>query len=206
MRTSRSSTRHTPCTAPLTTSSSDSGRPIASTTSAVISPPTSRPTAATSPCLEPKWYPISALFSPAAAATFAIVRPAYPSAISTSRPASRMCSRAPVRGRPRGRGVGEAALSMALRAGSGCGALRQHRRVEPHGRELLRERLRRVLEDFRRVVERRLEVVRVVDPRRDEDQWRDRQALLEGVLDDPRVGDVGLDRVGQELDAEAHVP
>ena len=56
------------------------------------------------------------------------------------------------------------------------------------------------------MVEGRLEVVRVVDPRRDEDEWRHRQALLERLLDDARVRRVVLDRIGQEFDPEADVP
>jgi hypothetical protein len=42
----------------------------------VIAALTTRATAATRPCFEPKWYEISALFWPDRAATFAVVRPA----------------------------------------------------------------------------------------------------------------------------------
>src|SRR5205823_3581833 len=93
-------------------------------------------------------------------------------------------------------------LPLASMPPSGGG---EHRRVEAHRRELLRERLRRILEDLTRVVEGRLEVVRVLDPRRDEDERGDGQTLLQGVLDDPRVCLVRLDRVGEELDPEADV-
>ncbi len=73
---SASITRHRPSSRPRTTPSTVRGSPRPPSTSSVIESRTSRPTAATRPCFEPKWYEISALFWPLRAATFAVVRPA----------------------------------------------------------------------------------------------------------------------------------